>query len=389
MSGSTLRTGKRAEPDAAARQDAHRLAALARDSAAAGIRRRCLVLRLSTLPAELRKPHHLRLAGEALDPLLSADRAQRFVLPNHDIATVWRGSAEALLDASRQAVAQVFADSAAAVADPGGLWRLLELPDASETLCEMVAHSLRDVTAPQDDGPKLPLDAAALAALEDALAQADVARFVRRRMVCSPATDGRFRLAWEVRSLAADAVCADLAPGRTAQAEPWLAARLARTLDRRLLALLADPRELHGAGPFGLDLNVTSMLGPEFLRFDAALPQALRGRVVVGLQPADLLADLPAFLFARDFARARGYRLLLRLPGCGLLPVLPIARLGLDLAELGWSPAAITLPADLLEAMAERLLLGGADTAEALLWGRAHGIALFAGRAVAPGAPAR
>ena len=111
MSASVARPGRRTEADdTAARQDANRLAALVRDCEAAGIRRRCLMLRLSLLPSDLRKPHHLRLARDALDPLLSADRAQRFILPNHDIAMVWRGTADLLLDASRRAVTAMFAD---------------------------------------------------------------------------------------------------------------------------------------------------------------------------------------------------------------------------------------------------------------------------------------
>jgi hypothetical protein len=212
-----------------------------------------------------------------------------------------------------------------------------------------------------------------------------VARFARRRSVCARDEDGVFRVGWEVRTLALDELCAELAPGRDARAEPWLYRRLVRTLDRRLLALLATSGELRAAGPFGLDLAVASVLSAEFIRFDAALPQPLRGQVVLGLEPADIFSDLAAFLFARDFARVRGYRLLLRLPASGLLPALPAARLGLELAELAWSRAAMTLPTDLLDSEADRLVLAGADGKEAVAWGCANGIRLFEGPAVAPG----
>lgn len=389
MSTMQPRSSRRGDADAASRLDANRLAALARDCEAAGIRRHCLVLRLSCLPPELRKPHHVRLARDALDPLLSADRAHRFILPNHDIVVVWRGAADALLATGQHAVTSMFDDVDAPMPEPERLWRMLDLPDDGEALQALIAASLGGVGTAFGDTPAgAPLDTGALAALEAALAHADVERFARRRAVCRHGPNGRFQTVWELRTLATEELCTELAPGRAARAEPWLYRRLVRTLDRRLLVLLAASNDLSAAGPFGLDLNVASILGPDFLRFDAALPQSLRGRVTLGLDPADILGDLPSFQFARDFARVRGYRLLLRLPQWSLLPALPPARLGLDLAAIAWSHAALTLPSDLLEQEGSRIVLTGADTADALAWARAYDITLFEGRAVVPGRPA-
>jgi len=386
MSAGVPRTGRHTDADTAARHDANRLAALARDCEAAGIRRRCVVVRLSCLPPELRKPHHVRLARDALDPLLSADRALRFMLPNHDIAVAWRGAFDTLLTASRDAVTGMFDDVDAAMPAPDLFWRVLELPDDADVLRALIAESLADGgRAAAVASPAMPLDAAAVAALEAALSHADVARFARRRAICRRGPDGRFHTAWELRTLSVEELCAELAPGRGTRAEPWLFRRLLRTLDRRLLVLLASANELRAAGPFGLDLNVASILAPDFLRFDAALPLSLRGRVTLGLEPADILDDLPSFRFARDFARVRGYRLLLRLPDCSLLPALPPVRLGLDLVEIAWSRAATTLPIDLIEQEGGRIVLTGADTVDALAWARAFDITLFQGRAVVPG----
>ena len=64
----------------------------------------------------------------------------------------------------------------------------------------------------------------------------------------------------------------------------------------------------------------------------------LRGQVVIDLLPADVMADPASFLFARDFARGRGYLLLLRGITGDLLDAFPLRRIGLDLLELRWSP---------------------------------------------------
>ena len=92
------------------------------------------------------------------------------------------------------------------------------------------------------------------------------------------------------------------------------------------------------AGPFSLDLNVAShpVAAVPALRGGAAVAAARPGGA--DLLPADIVADPAAFLFARDFARARGYRLLLRGMTAELLGAFPLRRIGLDLLELRWSP---------------------------------------------------
>jgi hypothetical protein len=220
--------------------------------------------------------------------------------------------------------------------------------------------------------------------LETGLATVDVARFVRRRRICSLAADGRFHLEWEQRLLSVSELGETLMPDRAVQSEPWLYRRLTRTLDQRMLALLAAPLELRDAGPFSVALNVGSVLSPAFLRFDAALPVLLRGRVVLELLPADVLADPGAFIFARDFAHERGYRLLLREMNADLLGVFPLARIGLDLLQLRWREPLAAEGAPALHDPANTVLMR-ADAPEAVEWGRSRGIALFQGRMAEPG----
>ncbi len=364
--------------------DAAALIARVASSAASGVARRALVLRLSRLPPTLTRPHHLRLARAALDPLLDADRAEAFDLPNADTAVLWRGEGGPALQASLDAVAELFFGADAATADPAGLCVVLDLPEQAETLLCLAraSHVPAGTAAPPD--PRTPLDAAGLAALEAALAGADVSRFARRRLICAPGADGAFHVCWEKRLLSVAELEAALAPGRTTRTEPWLFRRLTATLERRMLASLSVRGELQGALPFALDLTVVSILGPEFLRFDAALPAALRGRVVLDLRAPDILSDLSAFRFARDFAHARGYRLLLHDPGPELLDVVPPNRLGVDLLRLRWSPALADSAGDAFGFEQSRLVLAGADTPEAIAWGQRHGVSLFQGRAVVP-----
>lgn len=362
------------------------LRGLVRDCAASGVERRVLLLRTDLLPPRLTRPHHLRLMREALDPLLSAERACLHDLPTARLALAWRGPAAALLQQSMAALEHLLgAGLRVGPAAIQGLVRLFDLPRDGAALLAVAgdaeaapSHPLAVPAVPV----AVPLDAAALAAMERHLSTADMTRFARRSPI-HRLDGGQVRLAWEKRYLSIPELTDTLAPGRSIRADAWLFRRLTRVLDRRMLALLSAPLELRGAGPFSLDLNVGSILSPEFLRFDAALPGALRGRVVLDMQPADVLADPAAFAFARTFARARGYRLLLRGVTAALLPLLCLPPMELDVVQLRWSPELTRIAPALLQAGSAEWLLSRADDAGAVRWGREQGVTLFQGRALA------
>ena len=373
------------QPGAKGLEDMH---GLVRDCAASGVGRRVLLLRTDLLPPRLARPHHLRLAREALAPLMAAERARTYDLPAGRLAVSWRGSAPVLFQQATGALEHLFGGGVGptSVTD---LVRVFDLPRDGAALLAAAGRADRaEITPSRRTVPAaplpvlLPLDASVLAAMERGLAAADMARFARRKPVCR-LDGGHVRLAWEKRCLSVAELTDTLAPGRSAQADAWLFRRLTRVLDRRMLAMLSAPRELFGAGPFSLNLNVSSVLSPEFLRFDSVLPAALRGRVVLEMQPADVLADPAAFAFARGFARARGYRLLLRGVTAALLPLLCLPRMELDFVRLRWSPDLLAIDPAALDAGPAQWVLGRADDPAALRWGQDAGIALFAGRAAA------
>jgi hypothetical protein len=366
------RTPVRADGDAA-------LARLVGECVASGIERRALRLRLSAIEASWAKPENRRLVQHALEPLIMADRARHFELADGDVVVVWRGEAEPALQQVLRIFHALF-DGLSSELPPAALAEVLALPRDAALLIRPEPDPAPTIAARADTRP--PIDPTMLASIERVLAQASVARFARRRPICHALPDGRLVLAWEKRFLSIGELGAALAPGHDLQADPWLFRRLTRTLDRRMLALLAAPAELVGARPFALNLNVGSVLSPEFLRFDAALPTALRGQVHLDLPAAEIVSDLPAFVFARDFARRRGYRLAMHGVTLKLMPVLSAERLGLDFVRLRWEADAADGRSVVPER--ERVVLGHTDTPQALAWGRAQGLALFEGRAVAP-----
>ena len=364
--------------------DAAALSTLARDCRLAGVERQVLLVRLSLVTADSYRPHHGRLAEGALEPLSRADRARLYRLPGHDLALAWRGNAPGREQEALAALSVLFADAGPPLPRLADLVRRFILPRDAERLAACLSAP---PAAPRAAPRRPPLDLALLSRIERALASADMSRFARRRPVCRRDASGRFRLAWEKRFLSVVEVGESLAPEHDITADPWLFRRLTRTLDRRMLALLSAPRELAGAAPFAINLNVESILSPAFLAFDSALPAALCGHVTLDLLPSDILSDAAAFAFARNFALSRGYRLSVRGVTAALLPTLPLGPLGLDLLLLRYEPALASLPPAALDAVSperERIVLTRVDQPAILEWAEAQGLVLFQGRAALP-----
>ncbi len=350
--------------------------------------RRAALLHVDRLPAALSKPHHVRLARQALESLAGADRAQSFELSRGRVAILWRGSGGAEIDRTREALSHLLAGQKEGGAPAlGELLTIYDLPGDAAWLLDELAETAKPE---RPAGGKAPLDMKLLMSLEANLAQADLSGYARWRsvMILPPAVrlsreaGHGARLAWEERYFAMHEIAAGLCPERHLRGDPWLFRRLTRTLDSRLLAMLSAPLELRGSGTFAINLNMATILSPEFLRFDDALPLVLRGEVILNLRAADILSDPATFAFTRNFTRARGYRLSLAGASPGLLRFFDVAAAGLDYVQL---PLAQELRDDpdagrCLASSDVSVVLTGLDRPSDLRWATERGFRLGRGR---------
>jgi hypothetical protein len=318
------------------RTDHAALRTLLGEAARAGAQRRALLFHTDRLPPDLARGHHQRLARDALAALSHAERAQQFELSRGRLAIVWRSRGGQELDHAMAALDHLLADLPPAQMVPRGqLVSVYDLPEQGEWLLDELADA--PSPAPGAAQPARPLDPGFLARLETALAKADLSPFMRSRKVWR-LTGETSAVAWEERYVAAKELAAGLCPDRRIKADPWLFHRLTRSFDQRLLALLCGPRDLRASQPFALHMHVASILSPGFLRFDAALPSSLRGAVILCLTASDILADPGAYWFAAQFARSRGYRLLLRRASPALLSLLDAGAAALDYVQVKLTP---------------------------------------------------
>jgi hypothetical protein len=157
-----------------------------------------------------------------------------------------------------------------------------------------------------------------------------------------------------------------------------------------MLKMLMKNDDRSIAAAISLNLNVATLLSPEFAAFDAGLRPEARGTIVLELQTIDIFADLGTFVFARDFARDRGYRLCLDGVTEMMLPFIDRQKLGVDFVKLMWQAGlrhrSEARQAEFRAAVgrlgATRAILCRCDNEDAVTFGRALGINLFQGREI-------
>ncbi|MCX7932997.1 MAG: hypothetical protein N2588_10675 [Rhodovarius sp.] len=376
------------------RQDALALAALLRACVSEGLERRVLHLALSALPQALRRQHHLRLLREVLQPALRPARARLFELPTGDLLLIAPPPAsyleEVLADCRR-----LLPESAA----EAPLCREWRLPQQAAGLLALLADALglglpAPAPAVADPGAPLPPPTAEqLQAILPTLSRADLEVHLRLRSLCLIAPDGQGScLLRQHHELDLPAIAAALLPGADPAAAPWLARRLRREAEQRLLALWMGAEEMRNFTPRSATLLPATILSEAFQRLDRKLAPAWRAAVTIGFAFEDALADPEAFGLARRFLALRGYRLMLAELTPEQLPLLPPDRFGLPGLEIRFTPdwLAITAAqrqalAGLLPADRDLVSLAGADAAAAIGWGWERGIHRFRGRLVETG----
>jgi len=246
-----------------------------------------------------------------------------------------------------------------------------------------------------------PLDLGRYAVIVNTVATVDLARFLRHQPACLITDDRTIVPVFEEVYTSIPDLERALGPGTRLTADRWLFQHMTKALDRRTLQMLtaknapeaADEQamvalraRLLGTGNFSINLNVGSVLSQEFQAFDASVSSMIRGTVVLEFHKIDVFADLGTFLYVRDFARKRGYRICLDGLSHLSLPFMDRGDLGVDLMKIYWTN---DMPDDrmhirkLVEHAGEhRVILCRCDTDQAIEYGRSIGITLFQGKQV-------
>jgi EAL domain-containing protein (putative c-di-GMP-specific phosphodiesterase class I) len=364
--------------------------------------RRAVHIHLSRLRPYNRRDHHLRIAANTFESLVTIYEGQIFPLANADIVFVCKGASVADLDAAIVKVRYLFSEDPVTQDDRTGqpdrfcTWYDLATDyDAFLATAEsLYAEHEKRRTAPAAPvapagPPRKSLDPAELGKIVASLARADLSNVMRRQPVCALLPGQPPQIVFHELYVSIAGLQQVIAPGIDLASNRWLFQYLTETLDKRMLALVSKGLEASLSSRFSLNLNVATLLSPEFLAFDASLKAAARGTLVVELQAVDIFADMNAYIFARDFLRERGYRLCLDGLSHLSIGLVDRAKLALDLVKIVWSSDMLDDPSgqrhdELKRVVAtigeSRVILTRCDSAEAVQRGESFGICMFQGR---------
>jgi hypothetical protein len=367
--------------------------------------RRAVHIHLSRLQPYNRRERHLRVALNSFELLVRSFEGHLYLLGNADIVFICRGADVTLIDDAVMRLRYLFQEDPLALEVEGEIDRFCSWYDIEHEYEHFLAavrrihadeakrvRRLAAITSPAAAAPPepTPIDAQRLAELVDSIVTADLSNLMRRQPVCAIAAgEGPRPVLRELYISIAD-LRDVVMPGFDLASDRWLFQHLTQTLDRRMLKMLIKNDDSDLTRAFSLNLNVATLVSPDFLAFDASLRTGARGTIVIELQMVDVFADLRAFAFARDFVKERGYRVCLDAIDDLSLPFIDRERLDIDLVKLAWQPGmtdrlredGAELRADIERLGRARAILCHCDAEEAIEFGEAVGINLFQGRQI-------
>jgi hypothetical protein len=361
---------------------------------------------LSRLQQHHRRDDYLRIAMERFEAEVKLQNGRLFVLSNNDLFFVVKDMRMDLLVDAVSRLRILFTEDPLThdeVRDDGlnfvTYYSFVEQYDALyQDLMTLYKNAdqqkrERDVAQAKNKGvPKIrPFQPGDLSKLITLLERADLTNIIRRQVACAFGPNGiplpLFRETY-VSISDLQRICT---PDIDLLSDRWLFHYLTRTLDKRVLSLMTNGSGIQSDIPFSLNLNIHTLLSPEFRRFDELVPAALRGKTVIEIHNIDVFSDIGAFAFARDFVRERGYLLCLDGLTHYTMPFFDRNKLGLDLFKIYWGSeglknAQATYLAEIKKVLEEfgtkRTILCRCDNEDAVTIGRDLGFTQFQGRMI-------
>ncbi|MFP6759280.1 MAG: hypothetical protein VCC99_13860 [Alphaproteobacteria bacterium] len=356
-----------------------------------------LHLHLGSLRAEHRQPFHNRLCHEALRPIVEQHKGTLYQTVSGDLIVILFAidddRVNALLARLRLLYAADPLTEGARPSDSGRFSAVYRFADALDEFKALTRRLMKAWTAAQndDDAPPeaaIPVEARHLPQLLSALQGADLGPMVRREAVCVMAGGSAPHPVFSELTVDYQKLSRQLLANVDLTAHRWYRHVLDDVVHERLLAWFDKERLGDATEPVAIDLSLAGLMSETFLTFDRKTTEATRKKVIFELREADVLGDMGAALFVRDYLQSRGYRVALDGTNHLTLPLIGRERLGFDFIKLRWGPdyetAIVAAQRTQLAAAVERIgqarvILTECNTARAVSAGQGLGIGMFQG----------
>ncbi|MCH8161173.1 MAG: hypothetical protein IIB88_04690, partial [Chloroflexi bacterium] len=368
--------------------------------------RKVVHLHLSLLRPMNRREQHIRTATGSFENIVKSMDGQVFTVKNSDIFVIYKETAHPQVETAVQQIRYLFDDDPLIVEEEHSDKKFASWYDAEQdfdTVLQIVqgmAHAEQKrqtevrnrmdarsaLKAKQEQGE--PLTPRVLARIEAALSKADLSNLVRRQFICRVDSNMVPEQIFSELFISIKDLRETMLPDVNLVANRWLFQHLTTTLDQRMLSMLTKTDGISISGDISFNINVATLLTPEFQSFDDNIAAGRRGAMIIELQKEDIFSDLGSYIFAREFVQEKGYKVCLDGLTVETIGILDRERLGADLAKLIWHPDLVDGGEELHSKIRniikrggpDRLIMCRCDTREAVDFGRSMGINLFQGR---------
>lgn len=360
--------------------------------------RRAVIVHLSELRPYNRREHHFRIAASCFDKLAKKHESALFRLAAGDYVFITKGATIEELEEPVTRLRYLFSldpllSHAGTEEDRFCRWFNLETDwaDLKKAAEGALAQRKAAATTQRDAKPKPQaeaLDPRRLGQIEQTIATADLSPLVRRQPICLAIENRQIEPLLLEIFVSIGELGRAVMPGVDIAADRWLFQHLTRLLDQRVLALLKSKGEIDPKRGFSLNLNVATVLSPEFQEFDRIVGAERASAAVIELQQIDIYADPGSYIFAREWLKERGYKICIDGVKPLLLPMVDRERLGVDLVKLEWTPDLSAnldnrVAHDVQEAIdrigRDRVILSRCETESCLELGQKLGITMYQG----------
>mgnify|MGYP006088417443 CR=1 FL=1 len=369
--------------------------------------RRMVHLHLSNLSPNKDLKQNIQTAVSSFKPLVSSAKAKLFSIENSDIYLFFKNSIYDQVNETVYEVSELFADDPL-ISEENTEQNLFTWFDIEKDF-SLILQGVQKLTSTEDNQKKkavgrkdarfalkakqklgYPLTPRVLAKVETALARADLSSLVRRQIVCRVDTQMATENLFSELFISIQTLRETILPDVNLASNRWLFQHLTTTFDKRMLAMLGKKDVITYSGDLSLNINVSTVLSPEFKTFDEKISGERRGALIIELQKEDIFSDLDAYVLARDFVQNKGYKVCIDGLTLETFSIIDRERLGADLTKLIWNPNLTDSSDELREKIRSIVKLGGGertilcrcDNSEGIEIGHSLGIELFQGRYV-------
>ena len=354
--------------------------------------RKVVHLRLGKLMPANRTPVRIKIVTRMFRTLESGRQVQIFSLTNDDLAMIVGAGAQRDVNNIIHRIRKLFEGDPLTLDDEGGNDRFISWYDLTldAAMAIHAAQQLRQEaqTAQPPVATSLPnITPAALDEIHKKLAFLNVVPFVRNQVALhiDRATNEASIEFFEFFLSVAD-IQRQVAPTWNLFGDRSLFQDLSRTMDLRMLDVVARAPDFRGAPAVSLNLNLETVFTPGFGTFLERLEQGQK--VIVEVQAVDVLTNFNMYLDAQAVLSSMGHAVLIDGLSTSALSMLDVALMKPDYAKIIWAPELLDMmdPANNQTAAfivqnigTEKVVLSRVDSANALAWGLKTGITVFQG----------